>query len=88
MTEKYTVLPSGSEEPLEPGTYFVIRDTDALGHMVLWSYVGALQTVMEMAMHRPDMLTVEEVDALIDIESHVQALAERWQRSGKGRLPT
>lgn len=91
--DKYVVFraPPGLPEmdtALEPGTYFVLRDTDLLSHALLWNYVQLIQTTREISRSVPEMLTSEEAQALDAIEDYVQDLAVKWQRSRKGTLPT
>ncbi len=91
---KYVVYPAGDrggrlhrEQPLEEGTFFVIRDSDQFSPAALYAYAAVLQTLLEAARQR-DFLSDEEYRRLESLESYVTGLAIEWQRAGKGRLPT
>ena len=93
---KYVVYPAGNrggrlhrEQPLEQGTYFVIRDTDIIGLDALYSYLSSVQTVLAMD-NRPGraFLKSEEREELERLEDYLTNLSTEWARSGKGRLPS
>lgn len=45
---KYRVTKSGSQEELEPESYFVIRDTDVFGAQALYGYAHLIQAALEL----------------------------------------
>jgi hypothetical protein len=84
---KYIVYPVGSDEPLEPGTYFVLRSSDMFGAPVLYAYDALIRTVLEFA-REWGTLSSEQMLTLEELSDFVLGLAQEWQRQGRGRLPT
>ena len=75
--EKYVVIKVDGEQ-LDPGTFFVIRSGDMFGIAGLYAYSNQLQTLIELAQHRP-ILTPSELEQLIGIADYVADLARQWQ---------
>lgn len=83
--EKYTVRKRDGSV-LEPGTYFVIKDTDLFSAAGLWAYAHAITTIIEMSDTR-EILSEEERETLKAVMDVAATRAAAWQRGGKGRLP-
>jgi hypothetical protein len=79
--------PNRTKDMLEPGTYFVLRDTDVLATPLLYLYAHELRTQLDIARHRPGFMSKEGIAELEERERYVANLAAEWQRAGRGRLP-
>lgn len=86
IQEKYIVRKQDGQI-LEPGSYFVIRDTDLFSAPGLWAYAQAIMTIVEMSNTREGILTDEEREHMKSVMDVAATLASAWQQAGKGRLP-
>jgi hypothetical protein len=93
---RYTVIkgappkmtfPNRDREILEPGTYFVLRDTDALAGPLLWMYLHEIETYLDVARQKPGFISAEGIAEMEQRAKAVEQTAVEWQRRGVGRLP-
>jgi hypothetical protein len=84
-TEKYTVK-DAEGNTLAPGTYFVIRSSDMFASAGLYAYAHTIETILELASHRP-VLNKQEALYLRGVANQATQLAASWQRSGLQRVP-
>lgn len=85
--DKYIVTKKDGT-PLEPGTFFVIRDTDLLGVLTLRTYQGSIGLAIDMNALGGLSLTPEQVDYLASLSAGVDGMARDWEsKNGSRRLP-
>lgn len=76
-------------EPLEPGTYFVLRHRDLASINALRGYAQGLLLLRDV-MHDPttgDPMTPEQYAHLDELCHDVSALADQWEQAGNRKLP-
>lgn len=69
---------------LAPGTFFVLRSSDAFAIPTLYAYASSIQTHIEL---NRENLSSEKIASLEETSHYAFALAQEWQRRGDGRLP-
>lgn len=80
-------FPNRDGELLDAGSYFVLRETDALAAPLLWLYLHELRTWLDIARQKPGLLSQDGVTELELRERRAERIVLEWQRRGVGRLP-
>lgn len=83
--EKYAVFKDG--ERLAPGTYFVIRSSDAFAPATLYSYVHNIRTGLELDdIKGGKLFSAAERESLARLADLLVDLATEWEASA-GKVP-
>jgi hypothetical protein len=69
-------------DPLEPDTFFVLRDKDIASIGAVRAYVNGLMLMLDAMTLAPDERT-----HLTELADHVAALADRWERGNQRHVP-
>lgn len=97
--DKYTVIKTDDVlnievnrggELIDPRDCFVIRKGDVLGVTTLFSYIGNITILLELAELGLTNLSEEQYDYLVELADYVTHLANEWtEQTGTGfmKLP-
>lgn len=69
---------------LAPGSFFILRATDAFAIPTLYAYAAAIQTHVEL--NRKTLPEAKQTE-LMETADYAFGLAQDWKRRGEGRLP-
>lgn len=87
-SRKYLVFRAGDPEPLEEGTYFVVRSTDIFASAGLYGYAHSIQSMLEVdALPERQFLQSGEREYLESLADDLFQVGLAWNQAASRKIP-
>ena len=85
---KYIVFRAGDLEPLEEGTYFVVRSSDIFASAGIYGYAHSIQSMLEVdALPERQFLRSGEREYLESMADDLFQIGLAWNQAASRKIP-